>query len=272
MKAVDKTLHAALEVARKRGLIASNPVRDVENRPGEPEDTEAIAVRPEQLREFFEMAQDDEFFPWFLLMGTRGLRRKECGGLQWNDLHLEELFLRVKRSRVVRSDNSVYETTRSRTKRSDRRIPLDWLLAEVLMNHRCRVDAAREAALKAGEEWTETPYVFVWLRSGGKGQGRGTVHVAGEPVNPRVVSDRFAMYAKKAGLDPRVTLYSLRHSAATQMALRGFHPKASSELLGNSFKIFYDRYVKDMPTIYETQRQNGADLTALMYGDRSEVG
>ncbi len=76
-----------------------------------------------------------------------------------------------------------------------------------------------EEAVKAGELWVETGYVFTDLK--------------GEPLNPDYLTRRFRYLVRQSGLPP-VRLHDLRHGAATLAHAAGADLKTLQEQLGHT--------------------------------------
>ena len=85
---VHRTLHRSLQQAFNWGLIPRNPA--TATMPPRPEKRQTTALELAELQGLFAAARGHRMFPFWVLMGTTGLRFGEALGLRWRDVHLEE--------------------------------------------------------------------------------------------------------------------------------------------------------------------------------------
>lgn len=85
---VHRTLHRSLQHAFNWGLIPRNPA--TATMPPRPEKRQTTALELAELQGLFAAARGHRMFPFWVLMGTTGLRFGEALGLRWRDVHLEE--------------------------------------------------------------------------------------------------------------------------------------------------------------------------------------
>jgi len=85
---VHRTLHRSLQHAFNWGLIPRNPA--TATMPPRPEKRQTTALELGELQGLFAAARGHRMFPFWVLMGTTGLRFGEALGLRWRDVHLEE--------------------------------------------------------------------------------------------------------------------------------------------------------------------------------------
>ena len=128
-----------------------------------------------------------------------------------------------------------------------RRIPLDAGVLAVLERYRSDCEAAAQAC---GSKLSADAYVF-----SDTGDGSGF-------WRPDSTSRRFRKLRLDHGLDD-VTLYSLRHQAATTMIDNGVDAKTVSERLGNSVATVLGTYTRART---EADR-DAADLLGRLYAD-----
>lgn len=206
------TLHRALEVAVRWGLIPKNPAK-LADRPKA--DRKPLDVpTPPQVLQFLEAVRDHRLHGLFVLLATAGLRLGEALGLQWADVNLDEGFLQV-RHQLQWTDKPALVPPKSA--RSRRRVELMPLAVDALRKHRARQAAER---LKVGPAWQDLGLVF-------------TTEI-GTPLNPSNVRNRaFYPLLRQAGL-PKVRLHDLRHFTASAMLQAGIHPRMVMEQLGHS--------------------------------------
>jgi site-specific recombinase XerD len=76
----------------------------------------------------------------------------------------------------------------------------------------------------------------------------------------------FQRALSEAGL-PKIRIHDLRHTAATQLLVRGVHPKVVQEMLGHSsITITLDTYSHVIPSLHA----HVADHMQLLFADRRE--
>jgi site-specific recombinase XerD len=164
-----------------------------------------------------------------------GLRVSEVVRLFPADIDFVEGSLRVKDSKQGK----------------DRVIPLDgdtlaWLSAW----------AAKRKALGMNDR---KPF-FCRVRT--KGVGKESLP-AGRPISTRNVQALIARLAREAGLDKRVTPYTLRHTYASRLLDRGFTLAEVQELLGHSDISTTMVYAQVNPAALKAKVQNQASAADL---------
>lgn len=213
-------LTRALDLARKRGLIDSNPAKDAarprtsRSKPWAPTSDEVRAVLAKAER------RDPEIKDAATILASTGMRRGEFIALRWSDINLDEAEVHVA---AAISDGGpgiglVYKTT----KRSDwRDVPLTAGAVEAFKRQ-----AERRTAL-LGREPKPIEYVF-------PAGIDGTI-----PMRPDNVTNR---WAAARGTSP-ITLLHLRHYTATAMLDAGESYRTVADILGNSeatLRLHYD--------------------------------
>jgi integrase len=172
---INTTLRAALNAARRRGLINRNPAAEI----GLPRGRRPKAVvwtddqvaqwqrtgaRPpvavwtaSQTARFLASCREHRLYAAFHLIALRGLRRGETIGLRWCDLDLDRGVGYICRQRT-RVRKQILETP-PKTETSRRLLVLDRTTVAILRQHRARQNAACTAT---GSE--PSGYVFTNLR------------------------------------------------------------------------------------------------------------
>ncbi len=135
-----------------------------------------------------------------LVAGCLGLRASELMGLQWGDIDWDNLTVFIRRSA---SGSHIYET---KTEQSNKPVPLDSNLAEVLLRHR------EASAYKA-------PTDFVFAGDSGRPRWRGVLF-----------RDHIQPAAEKAGIG-RIGWHTFRHSFSTLIHDMGTDLAVQKELL-----------------------------------------
>jgi integrase len=133
-----------------------------------------------------------------------GLRVSELLGLQWSDFDWDSLRVKIQRSWVYGTAGAV------KTQYSEKWMPLDVSLAELLLQHRARMTAG---GLSKGCEW-----VFVNPETGRP------------PWPSRIVENHFVPAGVATGIGC-VGWHTFRHTYATMLGTFGVDMKVQQELL-----------------------------------------
>jgi integrase len=261
---IHSTLSAALNRARREGLIAGNPARLVRlPRSRRPQAVvwlpdvvaawETFGVRPAvavwtptQLAEFLTRIRGHRLYAAFHLTALRGLRRGEVAGLRWCDVDLDNGVIHVAWQLQKRDGDLVIGPPK--TASGQRWVALDSLTVEVLRAHRERqLVELREAGA------VDTGYVFI--------------DTAGLPLAPARLSDTFRRLVKATRLPP-VRLHDLRHGAASLELAVGADLKLVSDQRGHSSIVLTaDTYVSILPHLVRDVVEDVARLL-LQHGLR----
>ncbi len=213
-------LSRALEFARKRGLIDTNPAKDA-TRPRSSR-TKPYSPTGDEVRLILERvrANDPEFADAVTVLASTGMRKAELLGLQWADVDLQNAEVHV--AAAITDAGPGLRILRKATKRSDwRDVPLTKQALAALRRQRKR------AHERWGREVSATDYVFA--------------HPIGSttPHRPDSFTDRWMAIRG----DTSVTLLQLRHFAATAMLDAGESYRTVADILGNSentLRLHYD--------------------------------
>ena len=167
---------------------------------------------------------DPEMAAYIRLAAVTGARPGEMCGLRWTDLRGDELAIE---RRVIKAEGGPLVKDLTKTGKT-RRIPLDARTVEALYRHRQLMD---ERAVAFGAVLDRDAFMFTDDPDGLT------------PWRPDSTSRRFRAARDKAGLDG-VTLYALRHQAATALIDRGVDAKTVSDRLGNSVATVLGTYTR----------------------------
>lgn len=221
VRQVYTVLRAALDIAVRDGLLASNPTARVKRPAVAPKEARYLSI--EDVRRLLSHADGLRYRLAVLTMAVTGMRRGEVVGLRWSDVDLTKGELTVVGGVVRVAGALAWDTPK--TDRSRRRIPLTAGLVVELKAHRKAQVAER---LLAGDQWTDTGAVFATEFGGW--------------VDPRNLLRTVKIAAGKASLVD-VGAHTLRHSAAVGWLESGVHIKAAADLLGHaSISITGDLY------------------------------
>ncbi len=203
---------------------------------------EIVAMSEDDVQAFLEAAQDDRLRPYYVLALTTGARPSELLGLRWKRLDLDGAAIRIERALVT--DSNGWNLRTPKTKQGRRVIPIPEEAVDALRAHRARQGEDR---LRAGEAWQDHGIVF-------------TTEI-GTPLSLANIRNRsFNRIVKRADLNPKLTPYSTRHTAATLLLKRGVNPKVVAERLGHaSVTITLDTYAHVLPGMQEDATEVLAD-------------
>jgi len=256
---VNTTLRAALNAARRQGLIDRNPVSEIAlprgRRPRAVVWTDDLIAQwrrtgahppvavwtAAQTARFLASCREHRLYAAFHLIALRGLRRGETIALRWCDLDLDRGVGYICRQRV-RIGGQIYETP-PKTETSIRLLILDRTTVTVLRQHRAWQIAACAAT---GSE--PSGYVFTNLH--------------GQPLHPEYLYYAFKKLTKTADLPP-IRLHDLRHTAASLALEAGADLKVVSDQLGHSSIVLTaDTYISVLPALALKAAEATAKLIA----------
>jgi len=234
------TLKAATAWALRNGLVGRDPLLGVQ-RPR----TVQVPMKvwtDEQARAFLASVRDDRLEVAWALFLTRGPRRGDVAGMQWEDFDLAAKTWHVNRTRIAVKGKAADSTPKTAAGR--RQIELDDKLVAILRTHKARQAAEK---LAAGTAYEDGHYLIADER--------------GRPYYPESLSVWFGKRVTLLGLS-RIRLHDTRHTAASLMLAAGEPVKVVSEMLGHSsVTITLDTYAHLLPGMAE---KAGAALSARL--------
>jgi integrase len=152
-----------------------------------------------------------------------GVRRGEVLALRWADVDLDAGTVAVLGS--LQRVGSSLQRVPTKTRGSQRTIPMPAPCVEALRAHRARQNADR---LAAGALWVTTDLVFT------------TRH--GTPIEPRTVNRMFQTLTDAAGLRP-VRVHDLRHGCVSLLLSLGVPPRTVMQIVGHTvMEMTMERY------------------------------
>ena len=231
-------LRAALDDAVDNGDLRRNPAARV-GMPRVVAKKDSVKVvdawdEPD-LRKFLAVAKAHRWGAPLRLASLYGLRRSELIGLQWADINVKAMTVRIERGLVRVSDGPIWSD--GKNSRSRRVIPIDPDMAKALAAHR-RFQA--EERLAAGDSWEDNDLV-VATRDG-------------RHVSPRNFDQSLERIVSNAGV-PRLTSHGLRHTAATHMVRHAADVgeiRAAADVLGHSPDMLMRTYAHALPESVRT--------------------
>ncbi|MBT9584667.1 site-specific integrase [bacterium] len=245
LKKFHVVISSSLDQAIRWGLLQHNPAKSVEVprlRGKLREEKLRVIGDQDQAQKFLQAALEEPNGLVFILALSAGLRPGEYLALTWSDLDLDQERLVVQRS-LFRMRKGGWRFEPPKTKGSHRTVTLPTGLVELLRAH------------KASQPPVSPQKADLVFRT-----------LDGEPLHagPLRRTD-LRRLLKKAGLDERLHLYSLRHSQATIMLQAGVNPKVMAERLGHcSVQLTLDVYSHVIPTM---QRDVASKIDGILFED-----
>ena len=213
---IHRTLHCALERARKWKLIGENPAKDA-SAPS-PQKARVKNFDAGQVEKLLAAAgRDPETYVITALFLACGLRRSELIGLAADCVDLDGAALTVRRT-VVEVNHAPIVRDQTKTADSERTIAIPAALVDLLREQKARVLAT---ALKWGKGYRRDPlFLFPGL--------------AGEPMSPQSLTFRMRQLMRRAGVDGLSPCHAWRHTSATALVHAGQNIKTVQTRLGHS--------------------------------------
>jgi peroxiredoxin len=176
-----------------------------------------VAMRTWSVRElsaFLDRVRSDRLYALWLLLTTTGMWPDEALALRWEDVHLDERRLSVRRALVPIGTSLGWSELRPGRGRRD--VSLDPATAAALRIHRRTQIVERVAA---GDAYSDLGLVFAAEN--------------GSLIHPDRASELFDERVWAAGL-PRIRLTDLRHTHATLALQAGVRASVVSQRLGHA--------------------------------------
>ncbi|MGV9315662.1 tyrosine-type recombinase/integrase [Streptomyces sp. NPDC003691] len=207
------TLSSALgDAVRQHRLSHNAACPPVLRRPPSPERQIWTAQEAARFLTYCHRADPEMADLFEVLIGT-GIRKGEALGLHWNDVHLDQGMLYIRRTLSAIDNNRLVITT-PKTRSSRGWIAISPRVATALRRR------ARSAPSLRGDP--NEPFAgLVFCRPDGR------------PLGPHLVLDRLHRLSEEAGV-PRVTVHDLRHLAATITITAGVPLTVVSKTLRHS--------------------------------------
>ena len=278
VRAAFGTLHTALRQAIKWRLLPYDPSADVEL-PKPKAVREPGSLTPQELGDFLAAAQGERLEAYFIMAVATACRPGELAALRWSDVDFDKSLVRIVRAMTKGEDGkTVFDEPK--TDRGRRAIPIPQAAVEALRAHRQR---QRMERVKADGPWAHPELVFT--RMNGEPldlanlRHRDLRRIMRRAKTPREHLEKCQQCKEKLWLmgskklcgagkkllaeSDGITLYSLRHTAASVLLGNGVNVKAVSERLGHASTAFtMDVYVHSLPGV---QEEAAAMLQALVF-------
>lgn len=208
-------LHSMLAFAVRMGYISVNPADAVESPRKDTKETSFYELEDcGKLLEALDALPDTQWRLFFYMAIYTGCRPGEMIGLNWSDISGNVLTVRA--GAVYVNGQGTIRTDRPKTQKSIRMIDLPPAVMKLLQQHR-REQA--EYKLAFGADWPEPDAVFTGD--------------TGHRLNISSPTQKFQKIVKAYNLRP-ITLYGLRHTAATIMIAQGLNVRDVAARLGHA--------------------------------------
>lgn len=247
-------LNGALETAVSKGLIAKNPLRNV-NLPKDDHREMEVLTAP-QMQLFLERTSQGDVQRhalWTVLL-TAGLRPQEACALKWDDIS-EDTGITITRA-LKKVGTSKWEVGEVKTKAGKRTIPVPMETYGALKAHRAR--QASEILKAPHGTYSNQGFVFASRKhTPGQFLDIGTVRRWWKLALASVVD------SEGKALLPDLRLYDSRHSHITALLAANVHPKVAQERAGHStINVTLDTYSHVLPSM---QKEASLQIGALLF-------
>jgi integrase len=244
-------LRRALDLARRRKVIATNPADDAEI-PAH-DRYEARSLTQDQAKTLLAALPEHPFGTFYLLMLGLGMRPGEVRGLKWSDVTFAETGGRIVIARQIQRVDGVFREVPVKTRKGNRWVALPGFVARALKQHQERQAEAIAAAETSGivrpAAWSDLVFQ----------------NAEGNPVEERWVVQRFHDLTERLEL-PRMRLYDLRRSCVTFLHAMGVPPNVIKDIVGHSqISVTMDYYTDT----HDTSREEAARILDAAFGNHS---
>lgn len=204
-------LRNALRFAEKQGVIPVDPTRRVDKPKLAKKEMEILT--DDQVRGLLIVAGDKDLGVLLQVAITTGMRRGELLGLRWSDVDWAAATIRVRRQ-LQRIPDRGLVFSEPKSKSGIRTVQLGSYTLKKLMQYKNCQD--REFAAGENKENLIFP------------------SSDGTPKEPRVLVTQFKALLVKAGINPKIRIHDLRHTAASLMLMSGMELIRIARQLGHS--------------------------------------
>ena len=240
MELTQITLHAIFKGAIENGYLYKNPAEGLKLKRREEEDERRVLTREEQ-RTFKEYAKGSLYENAYCLVLETGLRAGEVGGLQWEDIDLDNKVLYVKRTMLQYAKKGGFYYGLPKTKLSKRKIPLTNEAVSILKNQMVLQKRLKLKSKKWNTDWDG----LVFTTINGNPVGASTfrmmmIRIVNNINKDRQCSSEDGTYEEFK----HAYMHALRHTFATRCIENGVQPKTLQKILGHStLTVTMDLYV-----------------------------
>ncbi len=245
LQGVKTTARKCFDHARRKGVVARNPVID-SDLPRVEGAKRTEWWTPAELGAWIRSTEGDRLHGLWALLGSTGMRRGEALAVRWSDLQGSKLS--ISRSRV--DAHGEIREEEPKTKAGKRTIGLDGRTLEGLSRWE-KIQKAERLAFGV---------------TGFNPEGHMFTDEAGQPLDPARVSRLFRASVRGGALRP-IRLHDVRHSYASSCIEAGMGVKAVSERLGHANPmVTLSLYVH---TSAESDQEMAEQMGELLWGTGS---
>ena len=218
VEGVHACLCGILSDAMEGGFLTHNPAWRTYRYSGRKSET---VIADEETAQRLILALEDEsikYETFFKLLIATGMRRGECCGLQWQDIDYAARSIHIRRN-VVKLTGEEIIVKEPKTSAGDRLVFFSAEMESLLREYRhfCEIEAEHE------DERALTDEDYLFRRHGER-----------LPMTPTTFTWRFKLILKKNGLPEKLTVHSLRHTAASLMIANGTDVTTVAGILGHA--------------------------------------
>ena len=218
VEGVHACLCGILSDAMEGGFLTHNPAWRTYRYSGRKSEK---VIADEETAQKLILALEDEsikYETFFKLLIATGMRRGECCGLQWQDIDYAARSIHIRRN-VVKLTGEEIIVKEPKTSAGDRLVFFSAEMESLLREYRhfCEIEAEHEDE----RELTDEDYLF-------------RRHGERLPMTPTTFTWRFKLILKKNGLPEKLTVHSLRHTAASLMIANGTDVTTVAGILGHA--------------------------------------
>ena len=240
MELTQITMHAIFKGAIENGYLYRNPAEGLKLKRRTEQEERRVLTRDEQ-RTFKEYAKGSLYENAFCLVLETGLRAGEVGGLQWDDVDLENKVLYVRRTMLQYAKKGGFHYGLPKTLQSKRKIPLTNEAVSILKN---QMVLQRKLKLKS-KKWNTDWDGLVFTTINGNPVGASTFRMMMIRIVNNINKDRQCLSEDGTYEEfKHAYMHALRHTFATRCIENGIQPKTLQKILGHStLTVTMDLYV-----------------------------
>lgn len=240
MELTQITLHAIFKGAIENGYLFRNPAEGLKLKRRDEEEERRVLTRDEQ-RTFIEYAKDSLYSNAYRLVLETGLRAGEIGGLQWQDIDIENKTLYVKRTMLQDPKKGGFFFGTPKTKHSKRKIPLTNEAISILNNQKILQNKLKTKS----KDWNTNWDGLVFTTINGNPVGSSTFRMMMIRIVNNINLDRKCSSEDGTYEEfKHAYMHALRHTFATRCIENGVQPKTLQKILGHStLAVTMDLYV-----------------------------
>lgn len=242
---VRSTLSACLQYAvEELEILSDNPCASVRMKGGSKvrkiKSTDVYTKK--QIRAFLKDAKEEDYYMYFLLAASTGMRQNEILALTWDNVDFRKGKIKV--------EDAIKQNTKAgvivgdpKTASGSRSVAIDHGLVRELKRHRTKQN---EAKLKMGPAYEEQNLVVA--------------NELGKVINSGQLRKVMKRISEKANV-PYIPPKNLRHTHATLLLYSGVNPKVVQERLGHSdITITLNVYSAMLPIMQEEAAEKFGSL------------